>query len=70
MKQLKVIEKLDAASGVGVGFAFPGASGYMSNVKQPENVIFTLRILYSLAPLHYGSRGYFMGGFASPDRSP
>jgi GPH family glycoside/pentoside/hexuronide:cation symporter len=45
-----IAKKLAAAFGVGVGLALLGASGYMPNVKQPQNVVFMLRTLYSLVP--------------------
>lgn len=45
-----IAKKLAAAFGVGVGLALLGASGYVPNIKQSENVVFMLRILYTLTP--------------------
>ncbi len=45
-----IAKKMAAAFGVGVGLALLGVSGYVPNVKQPESVVFTLRILYALIP--------------------
>ena len=45
-----IAKKLAAALGVGIALSLLGASGYSPNVDQPENVIFTLRVLYALVP--------------------
>ena len=45
-----IAKKFAAAFGVGVGLALLGASGYVPNIKQPETVVLTLKILYALVP--------------------
>jgi glycoside/pentoside/hexuronide:cation symporter, GPH family len=45
-----VAKKMAAAFGVGVGLALLGVSGYVPNMKQPESVVFSLRMLYALVP--------------------
>jgi len=45
-----VARKLSAALGVGVALSLLGTSGYAPNVEQTPQVVFTLRVLYALAP--------------------
>lgn len=45
-----VAKKMAAALGVGVGLWVLGASGYVPNVAQSDQVRLTLRILYALVP--------------------
>lgn len=45
-----VSKKLAAALGVGAGLTILGASGYIPNIEQTEQVQFTLRVLYALVP--------------------
>ncbi|MCU0598002.1 MAG: glycoside-pentoside-hexuronide (GPH):cation symporter [Desulfobacterales bacterium] len=45
-----IAKKMAAAFGVGVGLALLGVSGYVPNVKQPDSVVFSLRVLYALVP--------------------
>ena len=45
-----IAKKLAAALGVGAALSILGASGYQPNIAQNESVLFTLRVLYSLAP--------------------
>ncbi len=45
-----IAKKLAAAFGVGVGLLLLGTSGYTPNMKQPDSVVLTLRVLYALVP--------------------
>ena len=45
-----ISKKLAAALGVGIALSALGAVGYQPNVVQPEQVQFTLRLLYALIP--------------------
>jgi GPH family glycoside/pentoside/hexuronide:cation symporter len=45
-----ISKKLAAAVGVGAGLSILGASGYVPNVEQSEQVKFVLRTLYALVP--------------------
>ena len=45
-----IAKKLAAAVGVGVGLSVLGLAGYVPNAAQPEQVVFTLRVLYALVP--------------------
>ena len=45
-----VAKKMAAALGVGISLSILGFSGYKPNMVQPENVVFTLRVLYALVP--------------------
>jgi GPH family glycoside/pentoside/hexuronide:cation symporter len=36
--------------GVGIALSILGMAGYQPKVAQPESVVFTLRLLYSLVP--------------------
>jgi len=45
-----IAKKLAAALGVGISLSLLGISGYSPNVEQSEQVLFSLRLLYSLVP--------------------
>jgi len=45
-----ISKKLAAALGVGVSLSLLGISGYSPNVEQSQQVLFSLRLLYSLVP--------------------
>jgi GPH family glycoside/pentoside/hexuronide:cation symporter len=45
-----IAKKLAAALGVGISLSLLGISGYSPNVAQSEQVLFSLRLLYSLVP--------------------
>ena len=45
-----IAKKLAAAVGVGTGLAVLGTAGYTPNAEQPEQVIWSLRVLYALVP--------------------
>ncbi len=45
-----IAKKMAAAVGVGVGLSTLGLAGYVPNAPQPEEVRFTLRVLYALVP--------------------
>ncbi len=45
-----IAKKLAAAVGVGAGLSILGLAGYVPNAAQPEQVVFTLRVLYALVP--------------------
>ena len=45
-----VVKKLSAAVGVGAGLTIMGAVGYTPGKEQPEEVIWTLRVMYALVP--------------------
>ena len=55
-----IAKKLAAAVGVGAGLALLGAAGYVPNIKQPESVVLTLRILYALVPCLCNSVGFII----------
>jgi GPH family glycoside/pentoside/hexuronide:cation symporter len=45
-----IAKKTAAAVGVGAGLSILGLAGYVPNADQPEEVVFTLRVLYALVP--------------------
>lgn len=53
-----IAKKLAAAFGVGVGLALLGVSGYVPNVRQPDSVVFALRVLYALVPCLCNTAGF------------
>jgi GPH family glycoside/pentoside/hexuronide:cation symporter len=55
-----IAKKLAAAVGVGAGLALLGASGYVPNVKQPESVVLSLRVLYALVPCLCNTAGFLI----------
>lgn len=55
-----IAKKLAAAFGVGAGLALLGTAGYVPNIRQPESVVMTLRILYALVPCLCNTVGFFI----------